>query len=447
MDKLKSIKIKYQDGTYSDEIPIGVSIENVDYNDTKTLKQVLDLDITKGTVEERLNKQSNDISSMSTTVNNANENANVASTKADAVDTRLDNIIVESGTSDAETIAARTNTNTGITYTTLGQRLDAENSEIKEDLLQKAGLSDEAKQALLACFAKVAWIDEHGQAYYDALEDALYPPVELVRISCVYTQSKTVYYASSLNKLKSDLIVTAYMSDGTTRTITDYELSGTLTVGTSVITVTHGGKVATFSVTVTQPPYTWRYSASSGKLLSEESYFNNVNIDSTCTEELVNGVLELSAPPSAAPEPAVQYYLTPATNVHAAVKFKIKYIEIPEAVGTGGFRVILSDGSEGSRIGVRKDRSSGKYKLGIREGSTDIDILELELNTWYEMLLEKNGQNTIVTLDGTEVYNSNTPSTSSTTENRILNQSTNRGNSIVDIEYIEYYNYDYDTEE
>lgn len=134
MDKLKSIKIKYQDGTYSDEIPIGVSVENVDYNNTKTLKQVLDLDIAKGTVEERLNKQSNDISSMSVTVNNANENANAASTKADAVDTRLDNIIVESGTSDAETIAARTNTNTGITYTTLAQRLDSENSEIKEDL-------------------------------------------------------------------------------------------------------------------------------------------------------------------------------------------------------------------------------------------------------------------------------------------------------------------------
>lgn len=134
MDKLKSIKIKYQDGTYSDEIPIGVSVENVDYNDTKTLKQVLSLDVTKGTVEERLNKQSNDISSMSATVNNANENASAASTKADAVDARLDNIIVESGTSDAETIAARTNSNTGITYTTLDQRLDAENSEIKEDL-------------------------------------------------------------------------------------------------------------------------------------------------------------------------------------------------------------------------------------------------------------------------------------------------------------------------
>lgn len=136
MDKLKSIKIKYKDGTYSDEIPIGVLAEYVDYNDTKTLKQVLDLDVTKGTVEERLNKQSNDISSMSTVVDNANENANVASGKADAVNTRLDNIIIESGTSEAEVVAARTNANTGVTYTTLAQRLDSENSEIKEDLSQ-----------------------------------------------------------------------------------------------------------------------------------------------------------------------------------------------------------------------------------------------------------------------------------------------------------------------
>ena len=35
------------------------------------------------------------------------------------------------------------------------------------------GLTDEAKAALLACFAHVAWVDEHGQDCYDALEEAL----------------------------------------------------------------------------------------------------------------------------------------------------------------------------------------------------------------------------------------------------------------------------------
>lgn len=36
------------------------------------------------------------------------------------------------------------------------------------------GLSSEAKGALLNCFAHVAWVDEHGQDYYDALYQALY---------------------------------------------------------------------------------------------------------------------------------------------------------------------------------------------------------------------------------------------------------------------------------
>jgi hypothetical protein len=44
------------------------------------------------------------------------------------------------------------------------------------------GLSSEAKAALLACFQHVAWIDEHGQDYYDALENALYPDSGLIHL-------------------------------------------------------------------------------------------------------------------------------------------------------------------------------------------------------------------------------------------------------------------------
>ena len=36
------------------------------------------------------------------------------------------------------------------------------------------GLSGNAKAALLNCFAHVAWVDGHGQDYYDALYEALY---------------------------------------------------------------------------------------------------------------------------------------------------------------------------------------------------------------------------------------------------------------------------------
>lgn len=117
---------------------------------------------------------------------------------------------------------------------------------------QIGGLSNEAKAALLACFEKVAWVDEHGQDYYDALYNALYPPADLTSITCVYTQSGTVYDTDTLNSLKSDLVVTAHYTDTSTQTITTYTLSGSLTVGTSTITVMYGGKSTTFTVTVTE---------------------------------------------------------------------------------------------------------------------------------------------------------------------------------------------------
>lgn len=116
------------------------------------------------------------------------------------------------------------------------------------------GGSDAVKVALLNCFAHVAWVDDQGQTYYDALYNALYPPASLSSISAVYTQGGIVYTSDSLDSLKTDLIVTANWSDSTTTTIdaADYTLSGSLTEGTSTITVTYSGKTTTFDVTVTQ---------------------------------------------------------------------------------------------------------------------------------------------------------------------------------------------------
>ena len=134
-------------------------------------------------------------------------------------------------------------------------------ADLKNAISHGTGLTTEAKEALLACFRHVAWIDADGQEYYDALEDALYPPVELVSISAVYTQSGTVYNTDNLDSLKFDLVVTAHYEDSTTAIVTNYTLSGTLTVGTSTITVSYGGKTTTFNVIVTEytvpPLYNW----------------------------------------------------------------------------------------------------------------------------------------------------------------------------------------------
>ena len=81
-------------------------------------------------------------------------------------------------------------------------------------------------------------------------------------ISAVYTQSGTVYDNDALDSLKADLVVTATYSDSSTQTVpaADYTLSGTLTAGTSTITVSYGGKTTTFDVTVAEE--TWSYSIS-----------------------------------------------------------------------------------------------------------------------------------------------------------------------------------------
>lgn len=126
-------------------------------------------------------------------------------------------------------------------------------------------------------------------------------------ISAVYTQSSTVYDTDSIDSLKDDLVVTAHYADSSTQTVpaTDYVLSGTLTVGTSTITVTYQGKTTTFSVTVSEEPIPSDYqqveyleatqtSATSG------GYFNTgVNSPEHTTLQYVAGFMPSGTPPTA----------------------------------------------------------------------------------------------------------------------------------------------------
>ncbi len=113
-------------------------------------------------------------------------------------------------------------------------------------------IDDGIKQALLNLLSHVAYTDEHGQDYYDALEAELFRTADLVSISAVFEQGSAVIYdTDSLDDLKQYLTVTAHYEDGTSGTITSYTLSGELTAGTSTITVSYGGNTTTFDVTVT----------------------------------------------------------------------------------------------------------------------------------------------------------------------------------------------------
>lgn len=120
-----------------------------------------------------------------------------------------------------------------------------------------SGLTDAAKSALLTCFQHVAWADEHGQNYYDALETALragqYP-----KIQAEYTSSThTVYSDDYVDSLKPYLTVTYFENKASSGIIlrnSDYTLSGSLTSGYSTVTIAYNLLTTDVVIPVIQSP-------------------------------------------------------------------------------------------------------------------------------------------------------------------------------------------------
>ena len=132
------------------------------------------------------------------------------------------------------------------------KKVGDEISDLRSAIAQGGGFTAEVKAALDNLVNHIgAWTDRNARQYIDALHSAMYPPANLVSISAVYTQSGTVYDTDSLDSLKADLVVTAHYDNYSTEIVTTYTLSGTLTAGTSTITVSYGGKTDTFTVAVT----------------------------------------------------------------------------------------------------------------------------------------------------------------------------------------------------
>lgn len=90
----------------------------------------------------------------------------------------------------------------------------------------------------------------------DVVEGDIYEvkaPPKQTGISAQFIQgSTTIYVDNTLDSLKSMLIVNKVYDDGSNVKTNDYTLSGTLTVGTSVITVTSGSYTKTFNVIVSE---------------------------------------------------------------------------------------------------------------------------------------------------------------------------------------------------
>lgn len=106
-----------------------------------------------------------------------------------------------------------------------------------------------AKRALLNCIRNLAWTTDEGQDYYEDLVEALNMDEHLDSITATFNQNDAaIYNTNSLESLKPYLVVNANYADGSTAVVSDYVLSGTLTVGNCTITVSYEGKTTTFVV-------------------------------------------------------------------------------------------------------------------------------------------------------------------------------------------------------
>ena len=115
--------------------------------------------------------------------------------------------------------------------------------------------------------------------------------VTLSSISAVYSGGD-VTVGTDVTKL-SDIVVTATYSDGSTKAVTDYTLSGTIAEGSNTITVSYGGKTTTFTVTGVAD-----YSAEKGALLYNWDFKKSLTdtvggITATLSgaEQTVNGLI------------------------------------------------------------------------------------------------------------------------------------------------------------
>jgi hypothetical protein len=112
-----------------------------------------------------------------------------------------------------------------------------------------------AKMKLIEILRGAAYTVSNAPQLIDELEAELFPEGDVVSIEAVYTQDGAVVYAGTpLDALRADLVVTATLSDESTKVITDYTLTGTLAAGTSTVTVHYRDLTDTFSVTVTAAP-------------------------------------------------------------------------------------------------------------------------------------------------------------------------------------------------
>lgn len=158
--------------------------------------------------------------------------------------------------------------------------LTAEQGKILKNIIDSI-FSFSAKEALLTALEHVAWVDQSGSSHIASLR-ALLMGSTLVSIRAEYDQQHTIWSdeVSSLDDLKQDLIIYGLYDNGTEALVTTYNLSGTLSTGTSTITVSYQECTTQFNVVVTEYGSQISYSMASGDVINakgEPSYYRPNN--------------------------------------------------------------------------------------------------------------------------------------------------------------------------
>ena len=312
------------------------------------------------------------------------------------------------------------------------------------------GMPLAVRNALLQIAEKVSYIDGNGATYYQDLYNALMP-ASLSSISCVYTQSGTVYSTDSLDSLKADLVVTAHYSDGTSDTVLSsaYILSGSLDSATSTITVSYDGKTTTFTVNVTIENWTWTYDPSTDGVLTSQSYVY-VSTQSTGVTDEISGDKWKVTVPQGTSETSLQMRLGDGngnyTVTQGHLRIKLKFDTLSYQENLNGFRAQVSKGSGtgAAKFGIYKS-AANTYKLSTVTGTstTPTVIQSVTPNTWYVFDIKFSTSSFTISVDGEVVYTSSSPSTVSASYNGlyiVASGTTNalKENTVVYVEYVKF---------
>lgn len=157
------------------------------------------------------------------------------------------------------------------------------------------GLTAEVKDALLACFANVAWKDDGGQTYYDDLYDALYAITAItLNANSISMQTIGATYQLTATTTPAGENVTWSSSNTSVATVSSTGLVTSVAYGSATITATAGNVSATCSVVVAQATCTGITASytQSGTVYSDDN-LDSLKSDLVVTAHYDNGTSQV----------------------------------------------------------------------------------------------------------------------------------------------------------